>query len=66
MSDMGERADRLARGIIGFHARIISHNAAFKLGQDERDDVLADILNGLSQEEETLAGAIRRYNSHRI
>lgn len=47
MAEMGERAAKLSRGVVGFRADIISHNAAFKLGQDERDDVFADILTGL-------------------
>ncbi|MDC7675660.1 FMN-binding negative transcriptional regulator [Asticcacaulis machinosus] len=67
MAEMGERAHRLARGIIGFRADIVSSNAAFKLGQDERDDVFTDILNGLTQEgEDDLTQQMRTYNPDRV
>ncbi|WKL57618.1 FMN-binding negative transcriptional regulator [Asticcacaulis sp. ZE23SCel15] len=66
MAEMGERAHRLARGIIGFRADIVASNAAFKLGQDERDDVFTDILNGLTQEgEHDLTHHMRVYNPDR-
>ncbi|WAC48000.1 FMN-binding negative transcriptional regulator [Asticcacaulis sp. SL142] len=66
MAEMGERAHRLARGIIGFRADIVSQNAAFKLGQDERDDVFTDILNGLTEEgEHDLMQHMRVYNPGR-
>jgi len=45
--DMGARYRSLSRGIIGFRARIVSRRAKFKLGQDEREDVYADIVGGL-------------------
>lgn len=68
MSEMGERAARLARGVVGFHADILASKSVFKLGQDERDDVLADILRGLEGEDGNgeLAGHMKRYNAHRI
>jgi predicted FMN-binding regulatory protein PaiB len=47
-SDMGSRYRRLVSGVIGFRAHIVSRRAKFKLGQDERPDVLADILEGLT------------------
>jgi predicted FMN-binding regulatory protein PaiB len=46
-ADMGPRYRRLVSGVIGFRARIVSQRAKFKLGQDERPDVLADLLDGL-------------------
>ncbi len=45
--EMGQRYDGLSRGIVGFRARILETRAKFKLGQDERDDVFGDILEGL-------------------
>ena len=47
-ADMGERYERLARGIIAFQAEVLDSRAVFKLGQDERDDVYGEILAGLS------------------
>ncbi|MGH8287239.1 MAG: FMN-binding negative transcriptional regulator, partial [Steroidobacteraceae bacterium] len=41
--DMGARYRALARRIIAFKAHIRARRAKFKLGQDERDDVYADI-----------------------
>ncbi|MBB6244921.1 alpha/beta hydrolase fold domain-containing protein [Rhodanobacter sp. MP1X3] len=46
-SEMGARYTSLSRGVVGFHAPIHEVRASFKLGQDERDDVFADILAGL-------------------
>lgn len=46
-SEMGPRYASLSRGVVGFHADILGMAASFKLGQDERDDVYADILAGL-------------------
>ena len=47
LAEMGARAQGLSRGIIGFDATILDRQVAFKLGQDERDDVYSDILKGL-------------------
>lgn len=68
MREMGKRAGRLARGVVGFQADIVASRSVFKLGQDERDDVFADILLGLAREEgsEALAGHMRRFNSDRV
>jgi len=67
MSEMGERAARLARGVVGFHADIIASRPVFKLGQDERDDVFADIIEGLGREAggDALLGPMKRYNAGR-
>lgn len=46
-AEMGARYASLSRGVVGFHAPIHEVRASFKLGQDERDDVFADILAGL-------------------
>jgi acetyl esterase len=45
--ETGARYDKLVTGIVGFEARILATRSCFKLGQDERDDVLADILRAL-------------------
>jgi predicted FMN-binding regulatory protein PaiB len=47
VEDMGARYASLSRGVVGFRARILEVRARFKLGQDERDDVFADIMAGL-------------------
>jgi predicted FMN-binding regulatory protein PaiB len=50
VDEMGARYESLARRIVGFDARVVETRARFKLGQDERDDVFADILGGLEHE----------------
>ena len=50
MNEMGDRYARLARGVIGFEAEVLSVQAKFKLGQDEREDVFTDIVTGLAAE----------------
>jgi len=47
-TDMGDRYSLLSRRIVAFRATVIEERAVFKLGQDERDDVYADILTGLT------------------
>ena len=66
LDDMGERAGRLARGVIGFHARIIEVQAAFKLGQDEDAQEYAEILTALDRQGTTeLAAIMRQQNPDR-
>lgn len=48
VDEMGERFGRLACGIIGFRARVVRREARFKLGQDERPEVFAQILEKVS------------------
>lgn len=61
-ADMGARYDRLAVGVVGFHGRIIATQSRFKLGQDERPDVFADILRGLDVHgDHDLAAWMRRF-----
>jgi len=56
MAEIGPRYHDLARRIIGFHADVLVGRARFKLGQDERRDVFADIVAGLrAQGSDTLA-----------
>lgn len=63
VEDMGERYHQLAPRIIPFEAAVREVRAAFKLGQDERDDVYGDILRGLSAlgQDELLAW-MQRFN----
>lgn len=51
IEDMGERYARLAQRIIAFEANIVETRPKFKLGQDERRDVFADIMAGLDAAE---------------
>jgi len=48
--DMGPRYEGLSRGVVGFRAEIRARRGVFKLGQDERDDVFADIMAALRQQ----------------
>lgn len=48
--DMGPRYEGLSRGVVGFRAEIRARRVVFKLGQDERDDVFADIMAALRQQ----------------
>ncbi len=66
VQEMGERYERLSQAIVGFEARILGIEAKFKLGQDERADVLEDILAGLAATGcSDLAAAIDGANQHR-
>ncbi len=49
IEEMGPRYRRLASGVIAFEALIRARRVRFKMGQDERDDVYADILAGLEK-----------------
>jgi acetyl esterase len=60
--DMGTRYASLARGVVAFRAAIVNWHASFKLGQDERDDVFADMLIGLRAEgEQQLVSWMERF-----
>jgi predicted FMN-binding regulatory protein PaiB len=50
LADMGARYERLARGVIGFTAEVVEARYRFKLGQDERADLLPAMLSGLDAE----------------
>lgn len=56
-AEMGARYRQLTQYIVGFDAHIVARRAKFKLGQDERDAIFADIARALrkSGEEELLA-----------
>lgn len=59
--ELGERYDRLAGAIIGFRAEVRSCKGIFKLGQDERPEVLAHILQ--SHPDEELVAWMRRFQA---
>ena len=46
-SEMGARYETLKRRIVPFEATVVEQRARFKLGQDERDDVFAEITAAL-------------------
>lgn len=50
IEEMGQRYTGLARGVVAFDARVLRVEPKYKLGQDEREDVYADIVCGLEAE----------------
>lgn len=65
-SELGPRYDQLIKHIVGFRAEVIDARIKFKLGQNEREDVYADILSGLEGIGQSgLADAMRRQNVDR-
>jgi transcriptional regulator len=46
---MGARYESLKRRIVPFLATVVEQRAKFKLGQDERDAVFAEIVEALEQ-----------------
>jgi predicted FMN-binding regulatory protein PaiB len=50
VDEMGARFELLSRGVIGFHARVVREEAQFKLGQDERPEVFAQITERVAPE----------------
>lgn len=61
IADMGPRYEQLSRAVIAFRARITAIHPKFKLGQNERDDVYADMLAGAERDQlRGIAGAMRR------
>lgn len=65
--EMGERYATLAARIVAFRAEPLDVQARFKLGQDERADVYADIVHGLQQRADgpPLCEWMRRFNHGR-
>ena len=62
-SEMGPRLMSLSRGIVAFTAEILEQQSAFKMGQDERDDVYRDIVSALT--DDALVEAMTRQNPGR-
>lgn len=48
VDETAQRYEALARRIVGFDARVVATRGRYKLGQDDRDDVYADIVRGLT------------------
>lgn len=48
VDEMGDRFHHLSHGVIGFTAHVTATQSRFKLGQDERPEILRDILQALS------------------
>lgn len=46
-NELGERYQRLLKGVVAFRATVLEARIKFKLGQNERDDVYEDIVTGL-------------------
>ncbi|MFT4075140.1 MAG: FMN-binding negative transcriptional regulator [Asticcacaulis sp.] len=66
LDDMGERAARLARGVVGFRATITDRQATFKLGQDEADREYEEMMAVLDREGAAdLVAAMRTQNPGR-
>lgn len=64
--ELGARYTALEGAIIAFRARVLGVRAKFKLGQNERADVYADILAALERKgERDLSAAMRRANTGR-
>lgn len=61
--EMGKRYSRLSRGVVAFRADVTRSDGRFKLGQDERDDVYAEIMTGLGPG--GLADWMKRFNPQR-
>jgi len=65
-SEMGARYETLKRRIISFEATILEQRARFKLGQDERDSVFAEITEALGRSgSDELIAWMRELNPNR-
>lgn len=60
VAKMGERYEPMSRHIIAFRAQVLSCDATFKLGQDERPESFAQILAG--HPDAALVAAMREAN----
>jgi predicted FMN-binding regulatory protein PaiB len=66
IADMATRYERLRRGIVGFYGEVLTGDAKFKLGQNERIDVLVDQMAGLEENGRAdLASWVREHNARR-
>lgn len=66
IEEMGARYEKLSRRIICFVAHLRDVREKYKLGQDERDDVLEDIRTGLAAAgDESLLEWMARFNAGR-
>jgi transcriptional regulator len=66
-TDMGERYAKLVPHVVAFRAKVIDIRAKFKLGQNERLDVLKESLAGLVQQQsQVLSSWMLRANETRL
>lgn len=66
IADMAARYEQLRRGIVGFYGEVLTVDAKFKLGQNERMDVLVDQMAGLEANGRAdLARWVKEHNAHR-
>jgi transcriptional regulator len=64
---MGERYAKLVPHVVAFRAKVIDIRAKFKLGQNERLDVLKESLAGLVQQQsQVLSSWMLRANETRL
>ena len=64
VAEMGKRYPGMARAVIAFSVRPVSVKGRFKLGQDEKPHVLAEILHNRPADD--LSRWMTRFNEHRI
>lgn len=62
--ELGPRYHNMLEKIVGFRARVTSLSGRFKLGQDERPEVLRSILESLP--DEATAEWMQRFNNERL
>jgi transcriptional regulator len=66
MEETGVRYEKLVPHIIAMRARVLESKAVFKLAQDERASIYAEMVRGLTDAGETeLVSWMQRYNAHR-
>lgn len=65
LQEMGPRYANLVRGVCGFEAKVTTCQPRFKMGQDEHDDVYADICRGMEPENPELVQWMRATNPGR-
>ena len=65
-SEMGARYETLKRMIVPFEARVVEQRAKFKLGQDERESVFAEITEALGRSgSDALVEWMKEFNPRR-
>lgn len=65
-SEMGARYEAIKRMIVPFEATVVEQRARFKLGQDERDSVFADVTAALGRSgSDELLAWMRELNPNR-
>lgn len=63
-SELGPRYQTMIKKIVGFRALVVSRSGKFKLGQDEKPDVLGNILERLP--DTATAAWMKRFNNERL